>query len=150
MDESIVHHYRAIASEMDIVVLPQLIELGLTMPQLKALVAVVSAPPEGISVTELGTALGIGQPSASLILNQVERLGFVERKHDETDRRRVLITPTKAGLDVMAELGHGRRGPLLRQWLPFVSDADAEALERGLKALRAAVNAARVRPVPVG
>lgn len=137
-DERILGHYRAVARALDRVTLPKLIESGITMPQFKALLAVLSAGSEGISVTELGTELSIGQPSASLIVSQIVRLGYATRTHDTTDRRRVLVTVTPAGIDLAAELRHGRHSTLL-EWLANLSDEDAEFLERGFRALEHAI-----------
>jgi len=138
VNASILAQYRTVARALDRVMLPVLIELGLTMPQFKALIAVVSAGPGGISVTELGSELSVGQPSASLIADQLVRPGYVERIHDTGDRRRVLVTATASGVEVTGELRHGRRSTFA-EWLANVEDDDAEALERGLRALALAV-----------
>ena len=140
-EEQILVHYREITRAIDRAVLPRLIELGLTMSQFKALIAVVSAGSEGISVTQLGHELSIGQPSASLIVGQIVRLGYVERVSDVTDRRRILVTATPAGVELTGELRHGRRS-MFRDWLRRIDDDDAEALAQGLGALDAAVEAA--------
>ena len=146
LDEQIVSGLRAVTRALDRFMLPRLIELGLTMPQFKALIAVMGAGPGGISVTELGNELSIGQPSASLIVDQLVRPGYVERVQDTTDRRRVLVIATPRGLDMTAELRHGRKSNF-RGWLAEVPDEDAVALERGLRALAAAVQESSV-PVP--
>lgn len=138
-DENILNHYRQVNRAMDRFMLPMLLELGLTMPQLKALIAVVTAGPDGISVTELGHELSIGQPSASLIVSQICRLGYADRRTDETDRRRVLVVATPTGTDMTTELRHGRQSTF-RDWLRHMRDEDAAALERGLAALSDAVH----------
>jgi DNA-binding MarR family transcriptional regulator len=134
VNASILAHYRTVARSLDRVMLPLLVELGLTMSQFKALIAVVSAGPGGISVTELGSELSIGQPSASLIVDQLVRPGYVERISDTVDRRRVLVTATALGIETAGELRHGRRSTFT-EWLADVEDDDAEALERGLGSL---------------
>ena len=148
LDEEIVASYRVVARALDSVMLPRLIELGLTMPQFKALIAVMSAGTQGISVTELGNELSIGQPSASLIVDQLVRPGYVVRVQDTTDRRRVLVTATTLGLEITGELRHGRKS-VFRGWLAKVPDEDAVSLELGLRALAAAVQAAPVGGVPI-
>jgi DNA-binding MarR family transcriptional regulator len=147
LNEEIVMSYRAVARALDRVVLPRLIELGLTMPQFKALIAVTSAGTNGISVTELGHELSIGQPSASLIVDQLVRPGYVERAHDTSDRRRVLVTATPLGLETTGELRHGRKSNF-RAWLAGISDDEAVALEHGLRALAAAVLDSPLENVP--
>ena len=148
VDASIVSSYRIIARALDRVMLPRLIELGLTMPQFKALIAVVTAGPGGVTVTQLGCELSIGQPSASLIVDQLVRPGYVERIQDTVDRRRVLVTATAKGTETTNELRYGRRSTFA-EWLGNVEHADAEALERGLRSLSLAVQASAMGPAPV-
>ncbi|MDR3687592.1 MAG: MarR family transcriptional regulator [Coriobacteriia bacterium] len=148
VDASIVSSYRVIARALDRVMLPRLIELGLTMPQFKALIAVVTAGPGGISVTQLGCELSIGQPSASLIVDQLARPGYVERIQDTVDRRRVLVTATAMGAETINELRFGRHSTFA-EWLGNVEQSDAEALERGLRSLSLAVQASAMGTAPV-
>ena len=148
VDEEIVRSYRTVARALDRYMLPLLIELGLTMSQFKALIAVTSAGPGGISITQLGSELAIGQPSASLIVDQIERPGYVERIPDADDRRRVLVTATAKGLEITAELRHGRRATF-HEWLDNISDEDAKALDEGLRALANAVQASTTGGSPV-
>ena len=150
LDEQIVAGLRVVTRALDRFMLPRLIELGLTMPQFKALIAVMSAGPSGISVTELGNELSIGQPSASLIVDQLVRPGYVERVQDTADRRRVLVIATPLGHEIAGDLRHGRKSNF-RGWLAEVPDEEAVALERGLRALAAAVqesSATSPRPAP--
>jgi DNA-binding MarR family transcriptional regulator len=148
VDASIVSSYRIIARALDRVMLPRLIELGLTMPQFKALIAVVTAGPGGVSVTQLGCELSIGQPSASLIVDQLVRPGYVERIQDTVDRRRVLVTATAMGAEIINELRYGRRSTFA-EWLGNVEHTDAEALARGLRSLSLAVQASAMGTAPV-
>jgi DNA-binding MarR family transcriptional regulator len=138
LDERIISSHKAILRALDRAMLPRLVEIGISMPQFKALIAVTCSSPEGISVTQLGNELSIGQPSASLIVDQLTRLGYVERVQDTVDRRRVLVQATPTGADVATELRMGRRVHIL-SWLAEVADEDAAALERGLGALADAV-----------
>ena len=141
LDAGIFTSFRSIIRALDRYILPRLIELELTMSQFKALIAVVSAGKDGISVTELGNELGIGQPSASLLVDQLVRRGYVQRVQDTVDRRRVLVTPTRKGLEIAGDRRHGRKANFLG-WVEAVPDEEAVALERGLKALAAAVEVA--------
>jgi DNA-binding MarR family transcriptional regulator len=148
VDASIIASYRTIARALDRVMLPRLIELGISMPQFKALIAVVTAGPGGISVTQLGSELSIGQPSASLIVDQLVRPGYVERIPDTIDRRRVLVTATALGVELTGELRHGRRSTFT-EWLANVAEPDAEALEQGLRGLAFAVQASPAGRAPI-
>lgn len=141
VDQAISANYRIVVRAMDRLILPKLIGLGITMAQFKALLAVSAAGERGIAVTELGVELSIGQPSASLIVDQLAKRGYVVRRPDEADRRRVLVGATPAGEELVAELRQGRRSTFL-EWVGKMSDQDAAALAVGIHALAKVVTAA--------
>ncbi|MCE5190512.1 MAG: MarR family transcriptional regulator [Actinomycetia bacterium] len=123
---------RLINSELHRVSLPAWLRLGLPMAQLKALVALASV--EGVSVTGLAHSLSIGEPAASQLVEQLVRRGYAERVPDASDRRRVVVTATPVGAELVSELRQGRRQHI-EQWLAAMQDDDVEALSRGLRAL---------------
>lgn len=138
IDDAIIADYRSVARAMDRAVLPLLVEHGITMGQLKALMSVNCAGEEGISISTLGERLSVSQPSASLLADQLVRDGLAVRSTDEVDRRRVLVKATPKGRDLVSELRHGRRSTFT-EWLSRVSDDDAVALARGMRILATAV-----------
>lgn len=129
---------RLVNAELQRVSLPAWLELGLPMAQLKALVALASAG--GVSVTGLARSLAIGEPAASQLVEQLVRRGFAERTPDPNDRRRVVVTVTPRGADLVGELQQGRRQHV-EQWLSAMDDDDVDALARGLNALMRVVRA---------
>lgn len=54
------------------------------------------------TVGELGEALGVTQQAASKSINELEDLGYVERRTDGVDSRVRRVTLTAKGLDVLA------------------------------------------------
>lgn len=139
LDRQIVDSYRRVSRELGRVLLPTLVDRGITMAQLKALMAVTAAGEQGVAVTVLGSELRIGQPSASLLVEQLVRQGLVTRTADRVDRRRVLVTASPQGEEFADELRLGRRSTL-QEWLARLSDADADALGQGLLALEDAAD----------
>ena len=137
-DNAIIADYRTVVRAMDRVVLPLLVERGISMAQFKALMSVTGAGDSGISITELGGALGIRQPSASLLVDQLAKSGYVVRRPDAADRRRVLVGSTRAGEELVNDLRHGRRSTF-QAWLDRVGDEDAAAIARGMHVLAKAV-----------
>jgi DNA-binding MarR family transcriptional regulator len=117
--------------------LPTWLKLDVSMAQLKTLV-VVDRAADGLSVTAIGRDLEIGEPSASLLVEQLVKRGYAERATDPDDRRRVVVTATDLGRELLGELRHGRRQHV-EEWLESVSADDAEALARGLRALAEAM-----------
>jgi DNA-binding MarR family transcriptional regulator len=69
--------------------------LGRGAGRVKALVALARRSP--LTVGELADELSVDAPYATLIVNHLEALGLVTRTPDSADRRRKLVSPTKAG-----------------------------------------------------
>ena len=126
-----------VTQELRRVSLPAWMELGFPMAQLKALVALASA--NGLSVTVLAQTLSVGEPTTSALVEQLVRRGHAERTPDPADRRRVIVTATPTGADLVSELLQGRR-QVVGQWLRKMSDDDVDALVRGLHALALAAS----------
>jgi DNA-binding MarR family transcriptional regulator len=70
-------------------------------------------PPQGTRLAELATQSRMAPQSIVWHVDQLERLGYVERVPDPSDRRAKLIRPTKTGLaymasarDALAEIEH--------------------------------------------
>lgn len=142
LDQSIVASYRVVSRGLDRAVLPILVERGITMAQLKALMAVNAAGDAGISVSALGSELSIGQPSASLVVEQLVKHGLATRTTDPGDRRRAIVKASPEGEELADELRLGRRSTFA-EWLGNLSDSDAAPLARGLRALASTVEDAR-------
>lgn len=106
--------------------------MDLTMGQLKALVAVVTAQPT--TVGHLAEALGLGLPATSALAFSLVRLGLVERQQDDLDRRRVFLSLSASGEELVANLRHGRR-ERLRALLAAAGDAELVALDQAISDL---------------
>ena len=107
-------------------------ELDISMGQLKALMALAGKGPQPIG--ELGRALGIAEPSASLLVDKLEAQKLATREPDALDKRRTLVTPTAAAQELVDRL-HQMRTVRLTDWLGQLEPSDLEALSLGLGAL---------------
>ncbi len=118
--------------------------LDLSMAQLKALVLLAAEPP--MTASQLASALGLGRPAASILIDRLVQEGLVTRTEDPADRRRVLVELAPAGSELVTRL---RQGPLdrLRRLLAQLSPEDLAALLQGMQALAAA--SANDMPDPV-
>lgn len=130
-----VRDLRFVNSELHRVSLPTWLKLGLPMAQLKALVAVASA--EGVSVTGLARSLSIGEPAASQVVEQLVQRRYAERVEDAADRRRVVVTATSLGAELVSELMQGRQQQM-EEWLASMDADEVDALARGLRGLASA------------
>jgi DNA-binding MarR family transcriptional regulator len=90
-----------------------------------------------LPMSRVAEALDVSVASATGIVGRMEQRGYVERRHDETDRRVVLVHATSAAADVFREIDEHRRDAL-RRLLARLTDDEVAALLAGHRALRAA------------
>ncbi len=114
----------------------------LTMGQLKGLFTLTRC--EGAPIGRLAELLRVGEPAASLLVDRLVRQGLVVRSEDPEDRRRTLVSLSREGVDLVANMRHGGK-ECLQRWLGSLDDGDLDALRRGLRALAAAIEADSVR-----
>src|SRR5258706_4255749 len=105
-------------------------DLDISMQQLRAMYFLRDE--EEISVGRLAELFGIGLPAASLLADRLVRSGYVERRDDPADRRRVLLKLTRVGLRLVTDLREGSHS-LLRRWMSALSPQDLADLTRRLR-----------------
>lgn len=106
--------------------------LELTFAQARALI--ILAARKELTVSQLAKLLGVGNPTASILVQQLVERGLVTRTEDTNDRRHTVIRLSDQG----AEIGSGRRQEREKQWqrwLGQLSDDELDALARGLSAI---------------
>jgi MarR family transcriptional regulator, transcriptional regulator for hemolysin len=106
-------------------------ELGLTLPQCKALVYLALS--EGISQVELGNAAEIDPMSMVRILDRMELDGWVERRADPNDRRarRLYLKPkAKPLLEAVDRVASATRDEALAGFTQQEADLLIAALEK--------------------
>lgn len=74
---------------------PFLEPLGLTFPQYLAMLELFGGPPR--SVGDLGNALGMDTGTITPLVKRLELSGFIARRRDTKDERRVLVALTPSG-----------------------------------------------------
>jgi DNA-binding MarR family transcriptional regulator len=107
-------------------------DLDISMQQVRALF--VLRDEQEASVGRIAELFDMGLPGASLLADRLVRSGFVERRADPDDRRRVLLRLTRAGDRIVGDLREGSHSQL-RRWMGSLSPDDLAALSRGLRAL---------------
>ncbi len=134
--------HESLQAYMDLFLMMQAVTLShwlafeLTFAQGKA--AILLAAYKELSVGELARLLGVGKPTASILVQQLVERGLVTRTEHARDRRRTVLRLSEKG----AEIGAGRlkeREARWQGWLSRLSDEELNALARGLNALREAV-----------
>lgn len=74
---------------------------GLRRTTFSCLCLIVDRP--GIRQSDLSGVLAIDRPNLVQIIDELQRLGLVERKVDPSDRRVNTLHPTRGGVDLCAE-----------------------------------------------
>jgi len=108
------------------------LDLEMSMGQLKAMIVLNCSG--HLTVGGLAKALGIAEPSASILVDKLEKQGLAARETDPADRRRTPVVVTAAGRELVSRL-RSIRDVRLNAWLSDVDDGDLDALLRGLTAL---------------
>lgn len=110
----------------------ELLTVDITMQQAKALHVIAADP--GIGVSALAARLRIGLSTASGSLDRLVEMGLIDRRHDDQDRRHVVLTLTDEGrvvMDRFRDVGVG----FLREHLTQLHPAELAGLQTGLEGL---------------
>jgi DNA-binding MarR family transcriptional regulator len=107
---------------------------AVTREQWSALVEVVKAGTEGLSMGELAGRQGMALNSATALVDRLVNAGYLERRADPADRRVVRVGATPAGVELKGAIGEARRMEYER-WLARLSPEDLAALRAALPAL---------------
>jgi DNA-binding MarR family transcriptional regulator len=105
--------------------------LGMSFARAKALRRIDKAPS---TMGELATTLGIDPPYMTIVVDDLERQGLVERKPHPTDRRSKLVETTALGKEAARQARAILNRPPAE--LAALPEAELTALLRGLRTLR--------------
>jgi DNA-binding MarR family transcriptional regulator len=108
-------------------------QLGVTGGQVTLLYLISQNP--GIGVGELAERERIATPTASGLVDRLERAKLIERLRSETDRRRVGLTITAAGRRKLAAV-RARRTVWLTERLQALAPSERAAIEAAITPLR--------------
>lgn len=115
---------------------------GLTGPQLWALKTLAREGP--LPVGRLAAALAVHQSSISLLLDRLERRGFVRRVRGHPDRRVVRVELTRRGTEVAADAPDAAQGRLLHALARMPAD-EVRKVRRVVDRLVASMEATDVK-----
>jgi DNA-binding MarR family transcriptional regulator len=91
--------------------------------------------PDGTRLQELATRSQMAPQSIGWHVDELERLGYVERVPDPSDRRAKLIRPTEQGLAFMATTKHAL-ADIEKQWIKALGKDTLTQLRDTLAAIR--------------
>jgi DNA-binding MarR family transcriptional regulator len=88
-------------------------------------------PPEGISVSELADLARVRKQTMAQAVEELERLGYVERRPNPRDRRSRLVFLTERGAAVKP-VTHATAARVEEHWAELTSPGELEALRASL------------------
>jgi DNA-binding MarR family transcriptional regulator len=88
-------------------------------------------PPEGISVSGLADLAQVRKQTMAEAVDQLERMGYVERRPDPRDRRSRLVFLTERGASVKP-VTHETAAHVEERWAELTSPQELEALRASL------------------
>ncbi len=89
-------------------------------------------PAEGARVGEMAAQAGITQQSMSELVDSLERLGYLERRPDPSDRRARIIAFTERGWEAV-RAGIATVDAIEREWAQRIGDRQADAMRAALE-----------------
>lgn len=91
-------------------------------------------PPEGIQVSELTVKAGVRKQSMAQAVEELEKLGYVERRPHPADKRARLVFLTERGKQIRPlAMATGKR--VEEVWARLLGERDLEVLRSALQAL---------------
>lgn len=105
------------------------VDASLSPGHVQVLIALGKGPH---SIGRLAEAVGVSPPAVSQIVDRLSEHGMVERRHDPSDRRVVLVDYVPGMQDIARRMMEGR-GRKLTEALGRMTDVEAQALLKGLK-----------------
>ncbi|GIP49483.1 putative HTH-type transcriptional regulator YusO [compost metagenome] len=100
-------------------------ELGLTGPQFHMLTLI--ARKKTCNVSYLADKLEVKPSAITVMIDRLVQSGYVERRHDEQDRRAVLLSVTERGAEVLGEARKKSR-EVLKTHLSVLSQQELEMM----------------------
>ena len=121
------------------------INLPLTLPQLRTLFVI--AHHRTLSVAQVSQHLGIGEPTASHLVERLVQADLIRREEDPQDRRRVQVRLSPAGEELIERLLGWEQ--FLGEWLQHISPEKLSLLQQGLSVIMAELPSQEMGERPV-
>jgi DNA-binding MarR family transcriptional regulator len=94
------------------------------------------------SIRQLAGLIGVSSPAVTQLVNHLEEHKMVQRRHDPSDRRVVLVDYAPGMQDIARRMMEGRRRRLVEVVNPL-TDEEARAFLKGLRLLVASFDGAK-------
>ncbi|KAF0956701.1 MULTISPECIES: MarR family winged helix-turn-helix transcriptional regulator [Mycobacteriales] len=145
-NDDLVHRLRSLTVELDVFGAGFAARNGLHATDVRALIALLDRDRAGAVASPgwLAGHLGLNSASTTALIDRLESKGLVDRRRDDSDRRRVALHVT----DAAQEMGWTFFGPLIDQVIAVAdgfSDDELTTIRTFLDQVTAAVAGVRTR-----
>ena len=106
-------------------------DLGLNISQQHYMVLKLLEGDKHLYISEFVDTLSITKPQMTALIDQLIRMNYVNRTNDVDDRRRVYISITKQGKNIMSKINKAINNQLDNRLIKL-SKTELETLENGL------------------
>jgi DNA-binding MarR family transcriptional regulator len=107
------------------------VDLQLSLPQLRTVFIVAHS--QTCSIAQVAQQLGVGEPTASHLVDKLVKANLLKREEDPDDRRKVRVELSPEGDQMVAKLLGWE--DLLSSWLERVPGEDLAQFRHGLTAV---------------
>ncbi len=119
---------------------------GLTTPQLMVMQSF--SDDVTLTVSDVAREINLTQATTTSIVNGLERKGFVHKRRDGQDKRRVIVSPTLAGLQAINDAPKTVQDLLEREF-EALEPWEQSFVVAGLQRLASLMNAGEIDAAPV-
>lgn len=121
-------------------------DTGLTTPQLMVMQSF--GDEISLTVSDVAREINLTQATTTSIVNGLERRGFVQKRRDETDKRRVFVSPTTAGQQLINDAPKTLQD-LLERKFQGLEEWEQSFVTAGLQRLASLMDAGAIDAAPV-
>ncbi len=124
--------------EMSALHAPELVDLNLTLAQVKAIYLVATAGP--LRMSDLATRMGVAPSTLSGLADRLVQLGLLERFDDPASRRQVLVRATPAATEQIQAMSELNQESMRRLLVRLHTVEEIETIERAIRLMTAAAS----------
>lgn len=117
---------------------PELIDLNLTLAQVKAIYVVATAGP--LRMVDLATRMGVAPSTLSGLADRLVQLGLLERFDDPANRRQVLVRATPTATEQIQAISELNQESMRLLLMRLHTIEEIETIERAIRLMTAAAS----------
>ena len=111
---------------------------GLTPPQYTVIRIIGTSDSKKTMMSDIGNNMVVTFANVTTIVDNLEKMGYVKRVRDSSDRRRISVELTSSGRDIFRKI-HDKHSKIIESIMSALSEQDLRNLVRYLEKLKDSV-----------